>query len=238
MENMKRRPSASISEYLLQEWRFEDFDDAELREFCQTIRTWAKPGKWLDLGCGPLLSVWPMFVIGDTEIFGCDRHPDISAFHFNLLPLDKINLPYALRVAVDYYNVAYNGRRAYPPLDRIVEIATGSVTERRDRWIAAFDTVVQIGCFGCLDSLAAVQHTLTLVESYLRPGGIFISGTWVPRDDHLESFDWGGDKLRNMSSEQFSNMVTSAGLRILSEKRTPMTIHYQERFIQVAEKPL
>jgi hypothetical protein len=81
-----RAQSVSIEEYILQDWPFAEGKNANAVELSSTIHRNAKPGTWLDLGCGPMLSVWPMFAIGVREIWGCDRHPGVSEFHKRFRP--------------------------------------------------------------------------------------------------------------------------------------------------------
>jgi len=233
---MKQSASATIDEYILQEWRFEDSHDKELQELTEIIRRWARDGNWLDLGCGPLLTVWPMFVRGEVSIFGCDRNSSVASFHAALQTTTTETLPHGLRSAVSYCNANFGTAFANPPIDRIAELIIDSITKAQPHWNSLFNTVVQIGCFGCLDSIQDLKQALVLVERYLCSGGIFISETWVPQTDHIDSVVWGGNNLRTLSIDTFSLLVESAGMRILMKTVTAMQTHYKERFIVVAEK--
>ena len=233
---MKATPSATVDQYILQEWKFGNAGDPELDELSATIRRWARPGKWLDLGCGPLLTIWPMFANCEFAIVGCDRHRQIAEFHADLRLVALEELPPGLRAAVGYCNSKFGTSFATPPIESIVELVVDDITKPQHRWFGEFSTVVQIGCFGCLDSKESLKDALSLVERYLRPGGVFISETWVPQPNHKDSVVWGGDALRDLSVDTFVSLIEATGMVLLSNVVTPMQTHYRERIMLVAEK--
>jgi hypothetical protein len=99
-----------------------------------------------------------------------------------------------------------------------------------------FSTVIQVGCFGCLDSIQDLSKAINLVVMYLQKGGIFISETWLSKPDYKESLLWGGYNLTNLPAEIFESLISYAGLNVLEKRVTDMDTNYKQRYIIVAEK--
>lgn len=233
---MKVIPSATIEDYILQDWKFDDLDNDELLEITSVIHKWTKGSNWLDLGCGPLLTVWAMFASRDISISGCDRFQSVLEFHQNLQGKKKEKLPIGLQKAIAFYNHNFSPNKEMIPINQVQEIVISNVLEEQSHWCSLFDTIIQVGCFGCLDSEEDLFKALQLVEKYLKSGGIFISETWLPNPSFYESEIWGGNKLRDLSVDRFATLVRDAGLIIRESLVTPMQTNYIERFIIVAEK--
>lgn len=238
---MTRAPSVSIEEYIVQDWCFEEGSDDDAIEMASVIRQWSITGNWLDLGCGPMLTVWPMFASGETAIWGCDRHPDIAAFHEELKLRSLAEYPVGLQRAVAFFNRKYaelsGFSRIATPTNQIQKIVIGSLLEEQHFWQSFFHTVIQVGCFGCLDSTKNLKRALNLVVRYLRPGGRFISATWLPRLSYMESEVWGGIKLSTLSADAFGSIVQAAGLAVRKARVASLEDpQYRQRYIIVAEK--
>lgn len=235
---MKPIPSATIEDYILQDWKFDDLNNVELIEITNVIQKWTKGGNWLDLGCGPLLTVWAMFAPNEVLIWGCDRFKAVEEFHQQLKTKPNDELPIGLQKAIAFCNHNFFSKKETVPINKIQEIIVSSVTTKQNHWTSLFDNIIQIGCFGCLDTLSDLTTALKLVEQYLKPKGRFISETWLPKSDYYESDIWGGNNLRDLSAETFSSLVRDTGLTVIETLVIPMQTNYRERFIIVAEKNL
>jgi len=77
--------SVEINHYISQEWEFYPLMNDDTRAVAEFIWSNAKSGAWLDLGCGPTLTVWPLFSKNPTRISGLDRNKEVLDFHTNLL---------------------------------------------------------------------------------------------------------------------------------------------------------
>lgn len=237
---MIRAPSASIEEYIVQDWCFEEGGDDDAIELSMLIRQWAISGNWLDLGCGPMLTVWPMFSSGETAIWGCDRNPDIAAFHEELRHRSIAEWPIGLQSAISFYNrkiAGLNGlSRLSTPVHQIQEIVISNLLDLQHPWLTFFHTVIQVGCFGCIDSTEDLKRALDIVSRYLQPGGRFISATWLPRANYVESEVWGGIELSALSAADFASLVRAAGLKIrVAQEMSLKDPEYYKRYVIVAD---
>lgn len=238
---MTRAPSATVEAYILEDWPFEDGRNWNALELADVIEKWARPGNWLDLGCGPMLSVWPMFANFKANVWGCDRNPEIALFHEALKFRPLSEWPVGLVQAVEFYNRRVAPKsgvyRSKTMIDEVNGVVTASVLDNQHLWHNFFDTVIQVGSLACLESLTELKMALTHVRTYLRPNGRFISVTWLSRPGYEESEVWGGANLTSLPAKLFASMVEHAGLSIcdfrIAEVDDPN--HYQ-RYVIVAEK--
>lgn len=238
---MIRAPSVAIEQYIVRDWCFEEGSDDDAVEIASVIRQWSISENWLDMGCGPMLSVWPMFASGETVIYGCDRHPGIAAFHDELKRRSLAEWPVGLQRAVVFFNRKFAELSGLPrsatPIHKIQAIVIGSLLQEQHLWHSFFHTVIQVGCFGCLDSLNDLKRALNLVVRYLRPCGRFISATWLPRSSYVESEVWGGINLSTLPAGAFVSVVREAGLAVREARVASLDDpQYRQRYIIIAEK--
>lgn len=239
--NKMKLPSASVEEYIEQDWCFEESRDWNAIEIASVVRKWANSGDWLDLGCGPMLSVWPMFAENATNIFGCDRQFAISDFHRKLKSCPSEEWPAGLLNAVKFYNRNFlkNGEkeRIVTPIDRIQELVIKSILEVQPCWKNRFETVIQIGCFGCLNSIEDLKIALNHVHYYLKHDGVFISATWLPRHEYEESDVWGGVGLGTLSCEKFVSLIREVSMKDVEVRLTRVNDPFHEiRYVIIAKK--
>ncbi len=234
--------SIPIMQYIRQEWQFAPAMNADTAAIADAIRSWALAGQWLDLGCGPLLSIWPLFSRSPTDVFGLDRNTEVREYHSRLRHLPFDELPSEISEAYDTAHAfrSHHGLSPIPdPRSLVRDIIIQNLLQPVRSWANKFDTVVQIGCFGCLDSIEDLYLALALVHEYLKPGGVFISATWTPRPAYAESSVWGGDRLRSLDADTFVRSLQAVGLQIVNvdcvEFDDP---RYCGRFVLEARRPL
>jgi SAM-dependent methyltransferase len=236
---VKKAKSVGPEDYILEDWPFLKERAWNADAVSSAIERWSRPGVWLDLGCGPMLTVWPMFGAGVTAVHGCDRIAEIKNFHMRLRELDLAYWPEGLRQAIEYRNQKYPDREGInrTAINLLKEIDVGNVTDIRQHWIGRFDTIVQVGCFACLESIEELGNALQLVARYLRPHGRFISVTWTPRVGFEESSLWGGYAIAGMAPNAFAAEVAMAGLTVLEVDTVPVDDPFHDqRFIIAAEQ--
>jgi len=168
---MNPSPSTPIEKYIEQEWNFAEGMNADTLAIARAIYTHTVGGRWLDIGCGPMLSIWPLFSKRPTEIIGLDRNREIRRYHKRLLNFTFEKLPLNIR---DAYIASKNFRlsRGLEVIDDsrplIREIKIQDLMIPISEWLDFFDTVIQIGCFGCLNSVEDLVHAIALSYSYLK----------------------------------------------------------------------
>ena len=196
-----------------------DFSETDIdgRVIADTLRGLDCSGSWLDLGSGPMLSVWSIFGDKFQEIIGSDICLKNVRFLKAQKRKQRLLAPH-LRAA------AYHGADQNWDLDDLCELAFGrvrkivqiDVREFRVDFIEKFDLVSQIGCFGCLSDMEELRLAIQNVEKYLKPGGLFLSVTWTQ-----EEFDgdvvWNGAFSKDLSHSVFSHAIISAKLDIEHE---------------------
>lgn len=238
---MNPSPSVEINKYIRQEWQFMPELNPDTLAIANFIEIHSQSGRWLDLGCGPMLTIWPLFSSSPTHIFGIDRNAEVFTFHETLRKMPFDELP---QDVADAYTAAYRFRRERrlhqipaDPRALLGDLKIQNILEPEPAWFNIFDTVVQIGCFGCLESENALEHAATLAHTYTAEGGVLISATWLPRDEYLESKVWGGSSLRQLTLEDIARPIEKAGYTIEhAESAEDININYKSRILIAARR--
>ncbi|MHB9116674.1 MAG: hypothetical protein ACYC2R_00160 [Burkholderiales bacterium] len=238
---MKSSPSVGIDKYIGQEWQFVPDLDPDTLAIADFVKTYSQSGRWLDLGCGPMLTIWPLFSSSPSHICGLDRNADVLPFHETLLQIPFNELPQDIAGA---YSAAYKFRQERQlqqipsdPRALLGQVKIHDLLEPEPAWFNSFDTVVQIGCFGCLESEIALERAATLAYAYTVEEGVMLSATWLPRDEYFESAAWGGSSLRNLSLDDIVRPIEMAGYMIEhAESAEDININYRMRILVAARR--
>jgi hypothetical protein len=237
---MRRDESVPAEQYIRREWGFQDGTDADTLALASLIARWSQSGNWLDLGCGPMLAVWPMFSPHPVLAHGIDRNPELADFYTRLRASGEASAEHlgpARLYAERFRTQRQMELSRNSPVDVVSTVRISSVLEPVGEWASRFQTVIQVGCFGCLNSLAQLTHAMRMVHDYLAMDGVFLSATWLPRQEYFESWTWGGDHLRDLTCESFEDCLREAGLSVLFRESTALdNKNYRERFMVVARR--
>jgi len=172
---------------------------------------------WIDLGCGPILPIWAAFVRSARRVIGLDALEENVAFVKSQLEARRVLEPHrrALRFARDElgFGDVVEEEAARVLFDRIVEVSQWDVLQCCERWVGECDLVSQVGCFGCLQSFPQVRDALCNASRYLRPGGRFLSVTWVQKQYDGQR-GWNGPVSAELTRESMIGMCIDAGLSI------------------------
>lgn len=236
---MRRDTSVPAGDYICREWEFFE-GDTDARALAEVIASWSRAGNWLDLGCGPMLPVWPMFSPHTVRVNGIDRNPELSGFYAGATACTDVcetHFGAARRFADSFREQHAMAALTGSPMEAVASFRILSVLEPVTNWASSMQTVLQIGCFGCLDSFDQLAEALRCVVSYLDDDGVFISATWVPRAEYHESHTWGGDQLRHLTRSDFESCLQDAGLEVEFAKSAVLdNKKYCERFVLVAKR--
>jgi SAM-dependent methyltransferase len=167
-----------------------DFSQVQSQLIANILLEHGKGERVLDLGCGPVLPILSLFLPQAVHIQGIDRLEVTADFVSQRLMNYEIDKPVAsalkylktknlhapaanLLTEEDEKNYLVNRWSAVAP------IKTGSVLDVHSEFIEKFDVVIQIGCFGTLQSREEFHRATYLATSYLRRGGTLIMATWA-----------------------------------------------------------
>jgi hypothetical protein len=179
----------------------------------------AREEAWLDLGCGPTLSLWAAFNVKATRIVGADYLPENVAFLKRQISLQEVGEAHERALTHAAWVLGEAGglegaAMKHSLFGRIQSVARHDVRQGNSEWLASFGLVTQIGCFGCLENLNEVEHAARHVRSYLHVGGLFMSVTWVQgRYDGVAR--WNGRVSQGLSMSDLESCYERSGLCII-----------------------
>lgn len=123
----------------------------------------------LDLGCGPVAPILALFYPGAEEAVAVDRlKENIDFAKNNVHELDEI-----MKRALDYKHRRLSRKDSRP----VLKLLLGDVTKKLK--IGKFDSVMQIGCFGALDTEKQFQSAVDNAYGYLKKNGILLMVNWL-----------------------------------------------------------
>jgi hypothetical protein len=199
----------------------------------------ARGGAWLDLGCGPTLSIWAAFNPKATRIVGADVLPENLAFLKRQIADGEVGeaheraLTHAAWVLGEAAGMDVDAVK-HLLFGRIHGITLHDVRHENPEWQGSFALVTQIGCFGCLDNLDEVEQAARHVRSYLQARGRFMSVTWV-QGSYDGVAQWNGRVSQGLSIADLEGCYVRSGLciveRLMGSTRDPA---YQAMVVLVA----
>lgn len=123
----------------------------------------------LDLGCGPVAPLTSVFYPQAKEVIAIDRlKANLDFARYNAHELDKIK-----QRAIAYKH-HYLSKKDVHPRIRLIQ---GDVTEKLS--VGKFDSVMQIGCFGALDTKEQFQKAVSHAYHYLKKGSTLLMVNWL-----------------------------------------------------------
>ena len=123
----------------------------------------------LDLGCGPVAPLLALFYPDAREAVAVDSLKENIDFMKN----DFRFMDGIMKRALSYKHRYISKKDSSPRLSLI----RGDVTKKLA--IGRFDSAMQIGCFGALDTQEQFQRAVNNAYSYLKPGGILLMVNWL-----------------------------------------------------------
>lgn len=177
---------------------------------------------WIDLGCGPILPIWAAFQRSARELIGLDGLDENVRFLRGQIERREMLEPHrrALRFARDSlgFGELSHAESAHLLFGRIVAIEQWNVLEFCQRWSGKCDLVSQVGCFGCLQSVTQVAKALSNARGYLRPGGKFLSVTWI-QEKYDGQVGWNGPVSAELTRDSIMDLCFEAGMAVTRADR-------------------
>jgi len=158
----------------------------------------------LNLGCGPIEPVISVFYPNPKEVVAVDRlkaNLDFAKHNANEL---SDNITRAERYRHRYLSRTYSRPR--------IRYVKGDVAGKFK--LGKFDSVMQIGCFACLTSVADFQKAVDNTYDYLRKGGTLLMVNWKSGDMKVKRPYKFNGPLSSYPERLYRPSLENAGFRV------------------------
>ena len=144
--------------------------DPEALLVARLIFKYMKGKRVLDLGCGPIVPITSIFYPQAKEVVAVDRlQENLGFIKKNSHELESIV------IRAKAYRTRYLSKKNIQPK---IQLVKGDVTKYMPQ-LGLFDSVMNIGCFGSLDTAKQFQQALNHAYSYLKKGGTLLMMNWI-----------------------------------------------------------
>lgn len=208
----------AVLEYEARQYRFED---SEYFQPAQVISKYATGESVLDLGCGPILHLGCFLFPEAKRIIGCDYlHENISflqeRFEEHIVSDRQIQTIQYIFSTLRETPATPDAQDLWTTLRSNTELREIDIRERQQDFVGAFDCVIQIGAFGCLENEQQFQHLTKLSHEYLRPDGRIVWVNWTRNPGPVEPSILNGRSSLNtlLSAEFYRNSLEREGFFI------------------------
>ncbi|MDO8656879.1 MAG: class I SAM-dependent methyltransferase [Nanoarchaeota archaeon] len=156
-----------IENYALNTYTFTG--DQEDYFIAKLIYKYMQGKRVLDLGCGPVVPVTSIFYPHAKEVVAVDILPA----NLNFIKKKSHTLKDNVKRALQYKKRYVSQSNSFPK----ITLVRGDVTKKLN--IGKFDSVINLGCFGALDTPDQFQSAVNNAHSYLKKGGTLLMVNWV-----------------------------------------------------------
>lgn len=133
------------------------------------IHKYMRGDRVLDLGCGPVVPVTSIFYPDAKEVVAIDRlQANLDFVKYNAYELNDI-----IRRAYAYKHHYLSQKDSHPK----IKLVKGDVTTRLS--VGKFDSAMNMGCFGALDTAEQFQKAVDNAYYCLKDGGTLLMVNWV-----------------------------------------------------------
>ncbi len=158
-----------IRKYALTSYTFEG--DKEDYFVARLIHRYMRGRRVLDLGCGPVVKILSIFYPDAREVVGVDRlQENLDFVKNNTHDLDAI-----MKRANAYQHHYLSKKKPNDPLK--ITLVKGDV--RKKLPLGKFDSVMNMGCFGALDTPEDFYQAVKNAYGYLKKGGTLLMVNWI-----------------------------------------------------------
>ena len=182
--------------------------------------------KVLDLGCGPVHHIHMLFLRNARETVGLDVDQENLDFVSSCKENGRIlkNQLYALRYM--YFYILKQPLPINPEevirdrYDRIKTLRQGNLVERVKDYKNAFDSVMEIGSFGGLDSVEEFKRAVSNAHDYLRRGGTFLMVNWLQSRYRKNPYLFNGSVVSLIQASDYPAILRKARFKLVSLDET------------------
>lgn len=155
----------------------------------------------LDLGCGPVVPITSLFFPQAKTVIAVDFSQNVLDYAQNAESLEK-----QIRAAKQHRD----GGFVINPSNPTIEFRLGDFTKDLG-FNSEFDSVMQIGGFGCVQHNKDFFGAVRLAHKYLKPGGTLLMMNWIEEGEKGSRFSFGG---RVNERELYQPSLQQAGFQI------------------------
>lgn len=156
-----------VRDYALNTYTFEG--DQEDYFVAKLIHKYMPGKRVLDLGCGPVVPITSVFYPHAQEVVAVDRLQANLDFIKKNSPELEGNIRRARAYKQRYLSKKYSKPK--------IKLVKGDVTKRLP--VGKFDSVMNLGCFGSLDTAEQFSKAVNHAHHYLKKGGTLLMVNWV-----------------------------------------------------------
>lgn len=206
--------------------------------------------KILDLGCGPVHHILALFFRDFESSTAIDLHQENLDF-ISLCIKNNILLP-SQHSAIKYKNKFLVKEPAHllPEIQikntyqRIESLIKANVLDRREDLVSKFDNVLQVGCFGALDTISEYSTAVLNAANYLKPSGKLLMINWLQNEYTYRPFKFNGKVSSILNKSNYCKAILDAGLNIIKVDQNnqisleTLNMGYTHIIYSVSSKPL
>lgn len=175
--------------------------DPEDRLIASLINQHMKGERVLDLGCGPVVPITSLFFPQAKTVVAVDFSQKVLDYAQNAESLEE-----QIRAAKQHRDDGF----VINPNNPTIEFRLGDFTKDLG-FKSEFDSVMQIGGFGCVQHNQDFVDAVGLAHKYLKPDGKLLMMNWIEEGEKGSRFSFGG---RVNERELYEPSLQQAGFQI------------------------
>lgn len=113
---------------------------------------------------------------------------------------------------------------------RIVEITKNDVTNLKQEYIGKFDSVFQIGCFGCLENIKEFQNAVKFAWKYIKNDGHFLMVNWLQENFQERPYGFNGKLSSVLTGKIYGDVLEKSGFSLIEIDETKKISDIAKKF--------
>lgn len=216
---MQQTPAEFAAEYAKYNYSF--LEDPESELIARLLVAHAQGPQILDLGCGPVHQSVRLFLPQNARSVGADFSTHNIEHTKGLLASGEITEGNLRAINFLYSKIRQQELRGDPAeiireqRKQIEDLRVHDIRQFEPAFDGKFNTVMQIGCFLSLDTLAELQKALDNVARYLVSGGVFINANWLQDEYKERPFGFNGKLSELLKFESYCEALQASGLTLM-----------------------
>lgn len=213
-----------VADYAEHYYTFVNDPDAFL--VAELISRFMTGRKVLDLGCGPVHHIHMLFLRNAQETVGLDVDQENLDFVSSCKENGQILKNQLSALKYLYFYILKQPLPSNPEkairdcYDRIKTLRQGSLVDRVKGYKNAFDSVMEIGSFGGLQSVDEFKQAVSNAHSYLRRGGTFLMVNWLQPRYRKNPYLFNGRVVSLIQASDYPAILKKVRFKLISLDET------------------